>query len=144
MTIEHDTTVTVNFDPDEAAVVIRALAAEALVQTGRGDDAREEAREAAARVADLAEELDFWRDEYSAGEGRLKELRATRAELTKALEEALARIAELEGKNDRLRSDRAADHLRRDADTLTPLDGTPADIAAHLLDRHVADPGGGQ
>lgn len=53
MTIEHETLVTVNLDPDEAAVVLRALAHEALVQTGRGEDAdhyREEARKLAAEI----------------------------------------------------------------------------------------------
>ena len=110
MTIEHDTTVTVNLDPDEAAVVLRALAHEALVQTGRGEDAdhyREEARKLAAEV-------------------RVK----------------AAMIAEGRAENQRLKD--ALNAQRRDADTLTPLDGSHADIAAHLLDLHVSDPGGGQ
>lgn len=110
MTIEHGPTVTVNFDPDEAAVVLRALAAEALVQTGRGEDCdhyREEARKLAAEVRNQA-----------------------------------ATIAEVSAENQRLKD--ALNAQRRDADTLTPLDGSHADIAAHLFERSISDPGGGQ
>lgn len=64
MTIEHETLVTVNLDPDEAAVVLRALAHEALVQTGRGEDAdhyREEARKLAAEVTRLEALVDAFK-----------------------------------------------------------------------------------
>ena len=119
MTIEHDTTVTVNLDPDEAAVVLRALAHEALVQTGRGEDAdhyREEARKLAAEVRAQA--------------AMIADVRAENQRLKDAAE------------NQRLKD--ALNAKRRDADTPTPLDGTHADIAAHLFDRSISDPGGGQ
>lgn len=117
MTIEHETLVTVNLDPDEAAVVLRALAHEALVQTGRGEDAdhyREEARKAAEEARKLAAEV---RDQA-------------------------ATITEVRAENQRLKD--ALDAKRSDADTLTPLDGSNADIAAHLFERSISDPGGGQ
>lgn len=58
--------------------------------------------------------------------------------LTEALVYRNTIIDELRGDLERY------EHARRDADTLTPLHGSHADIAAHVFDLHVADPGGGQ